>query len=63
LKIAVEEMIDLLLPHTDLTVSEMTMLMSAAGETQISQVVDPLVTVRFFVPQHILDSLNIKLFA
>jgi amidase len=41
----------------------MTMLMSAAGETQISQVVDPLVTVRFFVPQHILDSLQIKLFA
>jgi amidase len=61
-KIAVEEMIDLLLPHTGLTVSEMTMLMSAAGETQISQVVDPLVTVRFFVPQHILDSLDIKLF-
>lgn len=61
-KIAVEEMIDLLLPHTNLTVSEMTMLMSAAGETQISQVVDPLVTVRFFVPQHVLESLNITLF-
>ncbi|UJF26513.1 acetamidase/formamidase family protein [Planococcus sp. 107-1] len=62
-KIAVEETIDLLLPYTDLSVSEMTMLMSAAGETQISQVVDPLVTVRFFVPQHILDSFQIKLFA
>lgn len=61
-KIAVEETIDLLLPYTELSVSEMTMLMSAAGETQISQVVDPLVTVRFFVPQHILDSLQIKLF-
>ncbi|WKA50585.1 acetamidase/formamidase family protein [Planococcus liqunii] len=61
-KIAVEETIDLLLPHTDMTVSEMTMLMSAAGEAQISQVVDPLVTVRFFVPQHVLDSLSIQLF-
>lgn len=61
-KTAVEEMIDLLLPYTDLSVSEMTMLMSAAGETQISQVVDPLVTARFFVPQHVLDSLGINLF-
>lgn len=61
-KIATEEMIDLLLPYTDLSVSEMTMLMSAAGEAQISQVVDPLVTARFFVPQHVLDALDIKLF-
>lgn len=61
-KVATEEMIDLLLPFTDLSVSEMTMLMSAAGEAQISQVVDPLVTARFFVPQHILDALDIKLF-
>lgn len=61
-KIATEEMIDLLLPFTDLSVSEMTMLMSAAGEAQISQVVDPLVTARFFVPQHVLDALEIHLF-
>ena len=62
-KIATEEMIDLLLPYTDLSVSEMTMLLSAAGEAQISQVVDPLVTARFFVPQHVLDSLGIQLFS
>ncbi len=62
-KIAVEETIDLLLPYTDLSVSDMTMLMSAVGQAQISQVVDPLVTVRFFVPQYVLDSLNIKLFS
>lgn len=62
-KVATEEMIDLLLPFTDLSVSEMTMLMSAAGEAQISQVVDPLVTARFFVPQHILEALEIKLFS
>jgi amidase len=61
-KTAVEETIDLLLPYTDMSVSEMTMLMSAAGEAQISQVVDPLVTVRFFVPHYVLDGLNIQLF-
>lgn len=60
--VAVEEMIDLLLPQSDLSVSEMTMLMSAAGETQISQVVDPLVTARFFVPHHVLDGLGFRLF-
>lgn len=60
--IAVEEMIDLLQPQSELTVSEMTMLMSAAGETQISQVVDPLVTARFFVPNHVLDGLGFQLF-
>ncbi|WP_088009353.1 acetamidase/formamidase family protein [Indiicoccus explosivorum] len=60
-KTATEEMIDFLLPHTDLSVSEMTMLMSAACHVQISQVVDPLVTVRFFVPRHILDSLDVRL--
>lgn len=59
---AVEEMIDLLQPQSELTVSEMTMLMSAAGETQISQVVDPLVTARFFVPNHVLDGLGFQLF-
>jgi len=60
---AVEEMIDLLLPQSDLSVSVMTMLMSAAGETQISQVVDPLVTARFFVPCHVLQGLGFRLFA
>lgn len=60
--IAVEEMIDLLQPQSELTVSEMTMLMSASGETQISQVVDPLVTARFFVPNHVLDGLDFQLF-
>ena len=62
-KVATEEMIDLLLPFAHLSVSEMTMLMSAAGEAQISQVVDPHVTVRFFVPQYVLDGLNFNLFS
>ncbi|SEA16603.1 amidase [Thalassobacillus cyri] len=59
---AVEQMAELLLPHTDLTLSHLTMLMSAAGEVQVSQVVDPLVTARFFVPDHILKAYDIQLF-
>ena len=37
------------------------MLMSLVGQTEINQVVDPLKTARFFVPQYILDELNINL--
>jgi len=60
---SVEEMIDLLLPQTELSLEEMTMLMSAAGQSQISQIVDPLKTARFFVPRFILDAYNIELFS
>ncbi|WP_031545315.1 acetamidase/formamidase family protein [Salinicoccus luteus] len=64
LDVAVEEsvrqMIALLHPHTDLNLSEITMLMSLAGETQINQVVDPLKTARFFVPKSILDHYKIS---
>ncbi|MRX72826.1 acetamidase [Bacillus lacus] len=60
-KSSVEQMIDLLLPYTDLPLSEMTMLMSAIGQVQVSQVVDPLVTARFFVPNLFLDSYEIHL--
>lgn len=61
-KIAVEEMVDLLLPHTDLDLSELTMLLSAIGQAQISQIVDPLLTARFFVPKWFLDTYNINIF-
>ncbi|PLT29418.1 acetamidase/formamidase family protein [Peribacillus deserti] len=61
-KTSVEEMISLILPHTDLSINELTMLFSALGQTQISQVVDPLVTVRFFVPAYFLKAYSIALF-
>jgi amidase len=61
-KQAVEEIIDLLLPHTDLTLNHFTMLMSAVGQSQISQIVDPLLTARFFVPQWVLDAYTIRVF-
>ncbi|MBS4219300.1 acetamidase/formamidase family protein [Bacillus sp. FJAT-49711] len=61
-KLAVEEMIDLLMPYTDMNVAEMTMLMSSIGQSQISQIVDPLLTARFFVPQSFLDAYKIEIF-
>ena len=61
-KTAVEEAIDFLHQHTELPLAELTMLMSATGEAQISQVVDPLMTARFFVPHYILDAYNVKPF-
>ena len=61
-KTAVEEMIDFLLPYTDLTLSHLTMLMSAVGQSQISQIVDPLLTARFFVPKMVLDAYKVELF-
>ncbi|WP_374702635.1 acetamidase/formamidase family protein [Bacillus sp. V33-4] len=61
-KASVELMIDTLLPHTDLTLAELTMLMSAVGQVQISQIVDPLMTARFVVPRSVLDAYGVKLF-
>ncbi|EDL64917.1 acetamidase/formamidase family protein [Bacillus sp. SG-1] len=57
-KSAVEIMIDAMLPQTDLTLNELTMLFSAAGQSQISQIVDPLMTARFFVPSYLLDKIG-----
>ncbi|GAB3057958.1 acetamidase/formamidase family protein [Salinicoccus sesuvii] len=57
---SVKQMIALLHPHTDLTLSEITMLMSLVGETQINQVVDPLKTARFFVPHSVLEHYKIS---
>lgn len=61
-KEAVEIFIDTLLPHTDLTIGELTMLMSAVGQVQVSQIVDPLLTARFFVPKNVLEAYQVKLF-
>lgn len=61
-KAAVEIFADTLLPHTDLTLAELTMLFSAAGQVQVSQIVDPLMTARFFVPKSILEAYRVKLF-
>lgn len=62
-KIAVEETADLLAARTKLSLSEVTMLLSAVGQVQVGQVVDPLVTVRFFVPRYILETYGAALLA
>jgi amidase len=61
-KAAVEVMIDTLLPHVDLSLAELTMLCSAVGQSQISQIVDPLMTARFLMPKSVLDIYGVRLF-
>jgi amidase len=61
-KAAVEVMIDTLLPHMDLSLAELTMLCSAVGQSQISQIVDPLMTARFLMPKSVLDAYGVRLF-
>ncbi|MGV3487161.1 MAG: acetamidase/formamidase family protein [Tuberibacillus sp.] len=61
-KSAVEELIDFLSSRINMELSELTMLMSAIGQLQISQVVDPKLTARFIVPQWFLDAYDIQPF-
>ncbi|NLC52889.1 MAG: acetamidase [Firmicutes bacterium] len=60
-QIAVEEMANLLQRTTPLSIAEIATLMSAVGNLQVSQVVDPLKTVRFSIPNPILASYGVKL--
>ena len=60
-KAATEEMIQRIFHKSVLTVDEITMLMSAAGHTEICQIVDPLMTARFVVPKWLLKQMNVKL--
>lgn len=53
-KKSVANMAKLLQEALDLSLGELTMLMSAVGQTQICQVVDPLMTARFVMPKWIL---------
>ncbi|WP_077624622.1 acetamidase/formamidase family protein [Sediminibacillus massiliensis] len=58
---ATEEMVDRIVENSNLTVSEATMLMSAAGQAEICQVVDPLITARFVVRKSLLNQLGATL--
>ena len=60
-KLATEEMIDRIVEKSGLPLSEVTMLMSAAGQAEICQVVDPLMTARFVVPKWLLEQLGVEL--
>ncbi|GIN39989.1 acetamidase/formamidase family protein [Heyndrickxia oleronia] len=57
--IAVEKMVDYLLERTDYSVEELTMLLSAAGHVQVSQIVDPLKTARCLLSKSVLQKLGI----
>ncbi|MCG3088464.1 acetamidase/formamidase family protein [Sporosarcina cyprini] len=61
-KVAVEETADFLVARIDLSLAELAMLLSAVGQVQVSQVVDPLLTVRFFVPHQVLEAYGVRLF-
>lgn len=57
---AVEEMADYLLKRTDMSLEEIAMLLSAAGQVQVSQIVDPLKTARCYLSKNVLNSLHIQ---
>ncbi|MFA6808526.1 MAG: acetamidase/formamidase family protein [Eubacteriales bacterium] len=59
LEIATIEMAQFLEANTELSLNEAGMLMSACGNAQISQIVDPLKTTRFSMPLDILRKLGL----
>ena len=59
---ATSDMADLLTGRLGLSPSDATMLMSAGGQLQVSQVVDPLKTARYAMPVEILAQLGRRLF-
>lgn len=60
---AVEEMIDYLSEYIELPLADLTMLMSAIGQTQICQIVDPLKTARFVVPKWVLEQYQVPIYS
>jgi amidase len=59
--VATRDMADLLVRRLGLSDGDATMLMSAAGQLQVSQVVDPLKTARFAMPKEILARFGLDL--
>ncbi|TCO68109.1 acetamidase/formamidase family protein [Caldanaerobacter subterraneus] len=59
-EIAVHDMAKLFKKHTDLSTEGIATLFSITGNAQISQVVDPLKTARFSLPNWILESYGIR---
>ena len=61
-KLATELMIDKIVSKSDRSLEEITMLMSAVGNVEVCQIVDPLITARFVVPKGLLQQLNVFIF-
>ncbi len=60
-KLATQLMTKRIAEKSSLPLAEVTMLMSAVGQVQVCQIVDPLMTARFSVPKWLLDKLNVTL--
>ena len=60
-KLATQLMTKRIAEKSSLSLAEVTMLMSAVGQVQVCQIVDPLMTARFSVPKWLLDKLNVTL--
>lgn len=58
---ATELMIDRICERTGMAIGEVTMLMSAIGQVEVCQVVDPLMTARFAVPKWLEEKLGVRL--
>ena len=56
--VATRDMADLVIRRLGLSAAAATMLMSAAGQLQVSQIVDPLKTARFALPKSIIAGLG-----
>ncbi|MBP6116841.1 MAG: acetamidase/formamidase family protein [Neisseriaceae bacterium] len=62
IKTATESAVVFVQQATGLSLAEATMLMSAAGNAEISQIVDPLMTARFGVPKYLLAAYGVSHF-
>jgi len=60
MKEAVNDMAEFVLRYANMSLEELTMLFSIVGHTEISQVVDPLVTARFRMPLNVLEKLGLS---
>lgn len=60
IQLATKQAVHFLSNHTNLSVEDATLLLSAAGQVEISQVVDPLLTARFIIPKYILEEYDLN---
>ncbi|MDP4549523.1 acetamidase/formamidase family protein [Alkalihalobacillus macyae] len=60
-QLATELMIDRICERTGMPIGEVTMLMSAIGQVEVCQIVDPLMTARFVVPKWLEEKLGVRL--
>lgn len=60
-KLATKLMAHRIAQRSSYSLAEVTMLLSAAGQVEVCQIVDPLMTARFSVPKWLLQQLNVKL--